>query len=166
MSAKNHNWKQKYLDRIDNVRRNYSYRAQKIIQPMYIREVIEQIPYHSLDRSMQEELENKLDRLYIAIPNISETSPKTFRDYRMQLEDFKYYINSHYNLVPLNYYKSVYIPLGIALGLITGLFFGFLIQNPLLGYFIGAVLGTLIGFSIGQSKDKKKGTNKRLSKNC
>lgn len=163
MKPIDHIWKQKYLDRIDNVRANYSFRAQKIIQPMYIREVIEQIPHMDMNSELQAKLEEKLDRLYAAIPNISETSPKTFKTYRSHLEDFKFFINSEFNLLPVHYYKSVFIPIGIAFGLLVGLLIGFLISNPSLGYLIGAIIGGLVGYLIGFIKDQKKGTNKHFA---
>ena len=156
-------WKNKYLERIDNVRTNYSFRAQKIIQPMYIREVIEQIPHVDISPELQSKLEEKLDRLYAAIPNVTETSPKTFKTYRSHLEDFKFFINSEFNLLPIHYFKSVYIPIGIAFGLLIGLLIGFLIKSPSIGYLIGAILGGIIGYIIGHIKDQNKGTNKRFA---
>lgn len=154
-------WKELHLSRIDHVKSTYSSRAQKIIQPNYIREIVEQIYRIPMSDAMMIELNERMDRLYFSIPNINETSPSSYKTYRSLLDDFKYFINTEFNLLPHHYYKSVYIPIGVTSGLLIGLLIGLYFSNPHIGYLVGIALGAVFGYVFGYSRDLNRGINKR-----
>ncbi len=156
-------WKEVHLTRIDHVKNTYSSRAQKIIQPNYIREVVEQLSKKQLNEEHFRELNERMDKLYYAIPNINETSPNSYKTYRSLLDDFKYFVNTELNLLPRHYYKSIYIPIGVAGGLLFGLLFGLYISNPHVGYLTGFISGAMLGYIIGYYKDVNHGINKRFA---
>lgn len=163
MKTVDQTWKSLHLTRIENVHQNYPLRAQKIIQPNYIREVVERITNIPLSDKLLTELNTQMDRLYSSIPSPEETAPTAYKTYRTLLDDFKYFINTEFDLLPLHYYKSIYIPIGIIAGLIIGLIIGLSLSSPNIGYLVGAGTGGTIGYFIGKSKDIQKGIHRRFS---
>lgn len=64
-------------------------------------------------------------------------------------------ITKKYKLVAKGYYKSVFLPLGIAMGMPLGLPFGVALGNIALGLPLGIPIGLAIGVGLGTYLDKK-----------
>lgn len=77
------------------------------------------------------------------------------------IANLKTLIMKTYKLVAKGYYKSVFLPLGIAMGMPLGLPLGSALGNVALGLPLGIPLGLAIGLGIGTYLDKKAETEGR-----
>jgi len=99
-------------------------------------------------------LEENFNTIIAVLPNTNnfKFSPK---NYTKQFAFFKKYISDTYKFVTKNYYRSVFLPIGMSIGLPLGLPFGAFMGNIASGLPFGMPIGMAIGAFYGNYLDKK-----------
>ncbi len=147
-------WAHQMIEVLENRVKNYSEREKENLNYSYFLNLLKHLESNALE--FDEELKNNIESLIKNFPAKEDAKKITYSSKLLRdISSLQTAIKKKYNLIPKDYFKKVFLPLGIAFGLPMGLPFGAALDNIALGLPLGMPIGLAFGLIVGFYQDNK-----------